>query len=123
MFENFLSFSSEAYSSVRGSVLHLFPALPYFTTLDASLIFRKRNSIILNTNLVPRISPLPSSPLPLILGGEKKKEPGNEGSTKHPILLCSRLPFVSFVTPAGNDVLQGGDLWTCSYHYECGHSG
>ena len=121
MFENFLSFSSEAYSSVRSSVLHLFPALPYFSTLDASLIFRKRNGIILYTNLVPRISLLPPSPLPLILGGEKKKELGNEGGTKHP--YCSRLPFVSFVTPAGNDVLQGGDLWTCSDHYECGHSG
>ena len=96
VFENFLSFSSEAYSSVRSSVLHLFPALPYFSTLDASLIFRKRNSIILNTNLVPRISPLSPSPLPLILGGEKKKEPGNEGGTKHPLLLTSAFCFFRY---------------------------
>ena len=96
MFENLLSFSSEAYSSVRGSVLHLFPALPYFSTLDASLIFRKRNGIILNTNLVPRISPLPPSPLPLILGGEKKKEPGNEGGAKHSLLLTIAFCFFRY---------------------------
>ena len=28
-----------------------------------------------------------------------------------------------YLISAGNDVLQGRDLWTCSYHDECGHTG